>query len=187
MPEAIRRWRFLEGYPRASEIVESSTAVLPVTGEPVHHTVPLLVARLVRHEDRIDDIVGVVDEISLERVENMEEEVTNLVAHRVALEQVFQLLGTEIEETMETVAEYGHRLDARTYEMQELRDIAVMTQELLELKTQELAATTATVHALTVSLEEVRARERARDAWDDSDHQRPGEEARRCIWSPIDL
>ena len=164
MPEAIRRWRFLEGYPRVTEVGESSSAALPLTGEPVHHTVPLLVARLVKHEDRIDDLIGVVEEISLDRVEGMEEEVTNLVAHSAALDQVFQLMGTEIEETIETVTEYGHRLDARTYELRELRDIAVMTQELLELKTQELAATTARVHALTVSLEEVRARERARDA-----------------------
>ena len=164
LPEAIRRWRFIEGPPRVSELGESSTPVLPVTGEPVHHTVPLLAARLVRHEDRIDDIVGVVEEISLERVENMEEEVTNLVVHRVALEQVFQMMGTELEETMDTVTEMGHRLDVQSHEMQDQREISVITQQMLEHQTQELAATTATVHALRVSLEEVRARERARDA-----------------------
>ena len=119
---------------------------------------------MVRHEDRVDDLIDVVEEISLDRVEGMEEDVTSLMACRVAMKQVVQLMGAEIEETLETVTEQGHRLDAHTYEIQELRDIAVMTQELLELKTQELTTTIATVHALTVSLEEVRARERARDA-----------------------
>jgi hypothetical protein len=41
--ECIRRWRFVEGSPRAAELGESSSAVLPVTGEPIHHTIPLLV------------------------------------------------------------------------------------------------------------------------------------------------
>ena len=161
--EAIRLWRFVEGSPRASELGEGPSAVIPVTGEPIHHTVPLLAARLVRHEDRIDELVSIIEEISLDRIENMEEEVTNLVVHRVALDRVFQMMGTEIEETMDTVTELGHRISAQNYAMQEMREMAVVTQQMLQHQTQELAATRATVQTLRASLEEAQARERSRD------------------------
>ena len=47
--------------------------------------------------------------------------------------------------------------------MQELRDIAVMTHEMLELRAQESTSTGVTILALRTSLEEMRARERVRD------------------------
>lgn len=129
----------------------------------MHHTIPLMIARMLRYDDHMDDVVGAVEEISLERVENMEEEVTNLVAHRAALDYVFQMMGTEIEQTMDTVAESGHRLDAQSYEIQELREILMTTRQRLENQARELAAARATIHTLGVALEEVRARERARE------------------------
>ena len=45
--------------------------MLPVTGEPIHHTIPLLAARLVRHEDCLDELLSVIENISLERIEIM--------------------------------------------------------------------------------------------------------------------
>ena len=81
----IRRWRFEEGAPRASELGEGSSVVLSVTREPIHHTIPLLAARSVRHEDRIDEILSPAEEISLERVKNMQEEVQNLVVGRLSI------------------------------------------------------------------------------------------------------
>ncbi|GKF00381.1 hypothetical protein Tco_0023731 [Tanacetum coccineum] len=46
-------WRDEEGSPDTFEIRESSLAahIIPVTDEPIHRTIPLLVARLVRHKD----------------------------------------------------------------------------------------------------------------------------------------
>ena len=79
------------------------------------------------------------------------------------MERVFQTLGAELEEASGMIAEFGRRLEAQRREMQELRDIAVMTQEMLELRTQESASTSATIHALRVSLDELRAREVARE------------------------
>lgn len=72
--------------------------MLPITGEPIHHTIHLLAARLVRHEDRLDEQLSVIEDISLERIEIMQEEVENLVVHRTALEIMFEMMGTEIEE-----------------------------------------------------------------------------------------
>ncbi|GJR26302.1 hypothetical protein Tco_1102534 [Tanacetum coccineum] len=43
-------------------------------GEPVQHTIPLLVVRLVRHEDQIYEIQDHLEELPLERVESMEHE-----------------------------------------------------------------------------------------------------------------
>ena len=47
--------------------------------------------------------------------------------------------------------------------MEDLRDIAIITQQMLEHQTQELAASSATIHTLSVTLAEVQAIERSRD------------------------
>ena len=69
----LRYWRSQEGAPSARELGENSSStasrILPVTGEPIHHTIPLLAARLARHEDRLDDIMSIIDDFPLEHVE----------------------------------------------------------------------------------------------------------------------
>lgn len=151
----IRRWRLVEGSPRAAELGDGSSAVLPVTGEPIHHTIPLLVAILVRHEDLLDELLSVIEDISLERIECMQEEVTNLVVHRTALDMVFEMMGTEIEEAQATITEFGHRLDVQRHEIDDLRAIAAITQEMMEHQTQELSASSSTIHTLSATIEEI--------------------------------
>ena len=161
--ECIRRWRREEGAPRASELGESSSAVLPVTGEPIHHTVPLLAARLARHEDRIDELLSLIDDISLERVENMQDELVSLVVHSLAMEEALELIGIYLEETEETVTDLVHRLDSRSSEAQEARDMVVMMQQRLDHQAEELAAANSTIHALRSTIGEMQTRERSRD------------------------
>ncbi|GJS74692.1 putative reverse transcriptase domain-containing protein [Tanacetum coccineum] len=59
---------------------ESSSAshVLPVIGEPIHHTVSLLAARLVCHDDQIDEIYDHLNEIPLESLKSMKQEIETL-------------------------------------------------------------------------------------------------------------
>lgn len=45
--------------------------MLPITGEPLHHTITLLAARLVMHEDRLDELLSVIEDIPVERIEIM--------------------------------------------------------------------------------------------------------------------
>lgn len=75
----IHYWRFQEGAPRATELGESSSTaalrILLVTEEPFHHTILLLAARLVRHEDCLDPIVDILDDLPLEKIENLGDEV----------------------------------------------------------------------------------------------------------------
>nr|GEU60200.1 hypothetical protein [Tanacetum cinerariifolium] len=57
------------------EIEESSTThVFLVAGELVHHVVPLFVARLIRHEGLIEEIHDHLREVSLKRIETLEQE-----------------------------------------------------------------------------------------------------------------
>ncbi|GJT01562.1 ribonuclease H-like domain-containing protein [Tanacetum coccineum] len=52
------------------EMGESSSAQIHlITGEPIHRTIPLLVARLVRHDDQIEEICNHQGEISATRSE----------------------------------------------------------------------------------------------------------------------
>ncbi|PWA45819.1 hypothetical protein CTI12_AA514240 [Artemisia annua] len=109
--------RSQEGAPSTRELGESSSSAisrtLPVTGEPLHHTVPLLAARLVRHEDRLDDIVDILDEFPREHIENLADEVENLMIGQLAMEAAFGHVGTRLEETIETIAALGDVLFLR--------------------------------------------------------------------------
>ncbi|GJX94480.1 hypothetical protein Tco_0349066 [Tanacetum coccineum] len=69
--------------------------IVPVTGEPDQHTIPLLVARLVHHKDRIHDIHDHLEEIPLERFESMEHELEILREQEVDTLQV--TLGVTLE------------------------------------------------------------------------------------------
>nr|GEV99967.1 reverse transcriptase domain-containing protein [Tanacetum cinerariifolium] len=70
---------YQEGAPSIYEIVESSTDhVLPVTGESVHHIVPLLAARLIHNEGLIEEVHDHLREVSLERIKTLEREVETL-------------------------------------------------------------------------------------------------------------
>ncbi|GJR55102.1 hypothetical protein Tco_1405623 [Tanacetum coccineum] len=69
-----------ESSPNVFEFGESSTAahVLPVTGELIHHTIPLLVARMVRHERQIHEMEDHMEELPLERFEAMKQDIKGL-------------------------------------------------------------------------------------------------------------
>ncbi|GKD81418.1 hypothetical protein Tco_1348257 [Tanacetum coccineum] len=72
-------WRDQEVAPSTYKIEESSTAnVLLVTGESVHHTVSLVVARLISHTRLIEEIHEHLRVVSLERIETLEQEVETM-------------------------------------------------------------------------------------------------------------
>ncbi|GKD27251.1 hypothetical protein Tco_1233465, partial [Tanacetum coccineum] len=51
-----------------------------VTSEPIHRTIRLILARLVRHDDTIDQLCDQLEEISLDRIELIEHDVEALLA-----------------------------------------------------------------------------------------------------------
>lgn len=106
-----------------------------MTEEPIHHTIPLLAARLSRHEDYLDSILGFLDDVTLERIECTEEEVENLVVGVVTLKGAYEWSSTQLKETREVV-------------QRQTEDIVILT-------------TRASVYEQR--LEESRARERAQD------------------------
>ena len=137
--------------------------MLPVTGESIHHTIPMLAAKLLRHEHRLDDLLGVIEEISLERVEGMQRDVRDLIVSRLAMDHIFEVFGRELEESRELIAETGRRLDVQRRESEDLREIAVITQQMLEHQTQELSAASATIYTLVSILDQIQTREMERD------------------------
>ncbi|GJY39932.1 hypothetical protein Tco_0426296 [Tanacetum coccineum] len=71
----FRTWSDQEGAPSTYKIGESSsTHVLPMTGESIHHKLPLLAARLIRHKGQIDEIHNHMREVPLERIETLKHE-----------------------------------------------------------------------------------------------------------------
>nr|GEX16301.1 hypothetical protein [Tanacetum cinerariifolium] len=76
----IDNWRHKEGEPRY-EMEEGPLAQIhPITGEPIHRTIPLLVARLVHLDRQIDENYVHRREVSVARVETSEQEIEALRA-----------------------------------------------------------------------------------------------------------
>nr|GEU75583.1 hypothetical protein [Tanacetum cinerariifolium] len=83
-----KRVRYQEGASSMFELGESSSAhIIPMTGEHIHHTIPLLVTRLVRHEAQIKRIKVHLEELPVKRVESIEQEIQTLQARAEAIEQ----------------------------------------------------------------------------------------------------
>lgn len=59
----VQDWRTVEGDPPTLEFGESSRPPLPITGEPIEDTIPLLIARGLRHDCQIEALRSDVDEI----------------------------------------------------------------------------------------------------------------------------
>ncbi|PWA44212.1 cytochrome P450 [Artemisia annua] len=103
----LHYWRSQEGAPNARELGESSSnaasRILLVTGEPIHHTIPLLAVRLVRHEDRLDAIANIINNFPREHVEVLAGEVDKLVISQLAMETMIEEMGTQFGEAMEFI------------------------------------------------------------------------------------
>nr|GFA09184.1 hypothetical protein [Tanacetum cinerariifolium] len=79
----------------------SSTPTLPQEfkiGESSHKT------SLERHEEHIEDILNHLDELSLDRIENIKDNIEGLRKGRVIIQQDFNNLKTELQETRAQVA-----------------------------------------------------------------------------------
>nr|GEV28019.1 hypothetical protein [Tanacetum cinerariifolium] len=79
----------------------SSTSTLPQEfeiGESFHKT------SLERHEEQIEEILNHLDELSLDRIENIKDNIEGLVKGRVIIQQDFDNLETELQETRAQVA-----------------------------------------------------------------------------------
>ncbi|GKA79789.1 hypothetical protein Tco_0786385 [Tanacetum coccineum] len=126
--DGIDTWRRQEGDPRY-EIGESSSARIHlITSQPIHRTIPLLVARLIRHDGQIMKIYDHQREISVMRVEALEEEVEIWRDRAETAEQRAEDLHETLERTRDEVHEHQVRhedIEARMqqYEtdMRELR------------------------------------------------------------------
>ncbi|PWA93092.1 RNA-directed DNA polymerase, eukaryota [Artemisia annua] len=100
----LRYWRSQEGTPSKRELGESSASLpkrLPVTGEPIHHTIPLMAARIARHEDRLDDIVTIMNGLPCGHIT---QDVNNLIIGQMAMEGRIEQMKTEFSESMEFIA-----------------------------------------------------------------------------------
>ncbi|GKG15983.1 hypothetical protein Tco_0358306, partial [Tanacetum coccineum] len=58
----------------------TAARILPITGETVEQTIPLLVARLTRHDGDIDQVYDYLEQMPLERVEEIEDDIETLQA-----------------------------------------------------------------------------------------------------------
>ncbi|GJR22433.1 hypothetical protein Tco_0970960 [Tanacetum coccineum] len=117
----IRVWRDEEGPPSTFQIRESSTAphILPVTGEPIQHTIPLLVARIVRHEDQIHETQDHLEELPLKRFEAMEQDIEGLRDDMMTSQKDVETLQTTLWIAHERISDMEIRLEETKTRLQE--------------------------------------------------------------------
>jgi hypothetical protein len=145
-------WRSQEGTPTARELGESSyttSRVLIVTGEPIHHTIPLLAARMVRHEDQLNSIASILNKIPHEHLETFADDIDSHIIGHLAMEDKIEKLDTQFWESMEFI---GALCGANT--SMEIM-VGTLDRELDKISTENMH--------LRQALQESRARERARD------------------------
>ncbi|PWA46757.1 hypothetical protein CTI12_AA504510 [Artemisia annua] len=106
-------------------------------------------ARLVRHEDRLDGIVDILDEFPREHIENLADEVENLVIGQLSMEAVFGQVCTRLEKAIETICA--------------LLDAFTSMQTVIEMLDSELDLVSSQVLILSFMVEDSQARDRARD------------------------
>ncbi|PWA50037.1 hypothetical protein CTI12_AA472070 [Artemisia annua] len=138
-----------EGNPSKRELGESSASlpkILPVTGEPIHHTIPLLATRIARHEDRLNDIVNVINGLPCGHIT---EDVNNLIIGQMAVESKVEQIKTEFSESMEFIAA--------------LCSANVTMGDVLTSFDHELEQISAQNFSLRRAIQESYARERTRD------------------------
>ncbi|GKC90567.1 hypothetical protein Tco_1151216 [Tanacetum coccineum] len=104
--DSIDIWRYPEGEPKYEFRESTSTQIHPVTGEPIHCTIPLFVARLVYHDDEIMKIYDHQQEISLVRVEALEKEVKIWQDRAETSEQRVEDLQEALDRTKDGVHEH---------------------------------------------------------------------------------
>nr|GEW36297.1 hypothetical protein [Tanacetum cinerariifolium]GEW56577.1 hypothetical protein [Tanacetum cinerariifolium] len=99
----VDNWRHQEGEPRY-EMEEGPLAQIhSITGEPIHRTIPLLMARLVHLDRQIEKNHDHQREVSVARVETSEQEIealraraTSAEAHVAILHDVLWIAGDRI-------------------------------------------------------------------------------------------
>ena len=149
----LKYWRSQEGTPTNRELGEGSSfaasRILPITGEPLHRTIPLLAARLVRHEDRLDAIATLVNNIPNEQVEILSAEVGQLVMENLEMGNMIGQLQIQFSEAMSFI---GILCSANT-----------VTKDIMWDIDQTLDTTRAQVMALRSAQQEALAKERDRN------------------------
>lgn len=99
----------------------------------------------------------------LERLQDIERNLGDLVHGRMAMDEVFKLVKTRLREASETIAGLESRMEEGRQETRELREIAAITQDINEQQAEELAAAHTRILALEYMLAESQAREVDRD------------------------
>ncbi|GJR43947.1 hypothetical protein Tco_1312050 [Tanacetum coccineum] len=77
MAEAITPARLRRRFP-GRHCISTEPHILPVISEPIQYTIPLLLARIVRHKDHIHKMQDHLEELLLERFEAIEQDIEGL-------------------------------------------------------------------------------------------------------------
>ncbi|GKB15385.1 hypothetical protein Tco_0849308 [Tanacetum coccineum] len=106
-------WGAEEGLPRRLEAGKSSKATYThsVTRQLIHHTVPLLVARMTRHEREIYAHQDHMDKLPLERLETMQQEIDGSYTISKATQEHVETLQATLQTSREEITDLQFHLD----------------------------------------------------------------------------
>ncbi|PWA34408.1 hypothetical protein CTI12_AA619420 [Artemisia annua] len=138
----IRYWRSQEGNPSKRELGESSASlpkILPVTGEPIHHTIPLLATRIARHEDRFNDIVNMAVESKVEQMKTEFSESLEFIAALCSANVAIRDVLTSFDHELEQICAHNsslRRAIRESHAREQTRDqiIETLTTKITELQ-----------------------------------------------------
>ncbi|GJV15353.1 hypothetical protein Tco_1360676 [Tanacetum coccineum] len=100
-------------------------------GESVHHTVPLLEVRLIRHKDQIEEIYNHLREILVDRIESVEQEIETLRDRAEAAEKQIEVLHDSLGIARDRITESQIRMEdaeARLQQSEQGMNLAAIKQ-----------------------------------------------------------
>lgn len=122
----LARWRRKEGNP-FSMVGESSVQAqaCPITGEPPHHTIPLLIARIVRHETEIESLQDNIEAMpNPEDFEEMQRDVGYIARGYRDVRSSIERLNAKVGGNPDRLSMIEHRLDCIEHSLEQLHVMA---------------------------------------------------------------
>ncbi|GJV56555.1 putative reverse transcriptase domain-containing protein [Tanacetum coccineum] len=158
---------------RRRHLSSSAAQTHPVTGESIHRTIPLILARLARHDDMIEQLYDQFQDMSLDRMGMIEYDMETLHARVDVAELRVEILQLALADAREEIMELRTRVSTLEQRAQGPQTMSTMGQGMSSVEIEQIIVQRVTNAIAAIAICETKTRE-AHDLMDqDGTHVDP--------------
>ncbi|GJX46995.1 ALP1-like protein [Tanacetum coccineum] len=150
---------------RRRRLSSSAAQTHPVTGEPIHRTIPLILARLARHDDMIEQLYDQFQDMSLDRMGMIEYDMETLHSRVDVAELRVEILQLALADAREEIMELRTRVSTLEQRAQGPQTMSTMGQGMSSVEIEQIIAQRVTNAIAAIAICETKTRE-AHDSMD---------------------